>query len=137
MPDPTIWRAISLNESPMNRKFLRSFANGFSGLAHAFGSEQNLRIHGVAAVCVIVAGFFFALAAWEWIAVLLCIGLVISAECMNSAVERIADRVSLERHPLIKQAKDCSAAAVLVLAMTSAVVGGIVFAPKISAWMGW
>ena len=118
-------------------KFLRSFVTGFVGLTHALGSEQNLRIHFVIACCVIAGGCFFALAAWEWIAVSFCIGLVISAECMNTALERLADRVSLEKHPLIKQAKDCSSAAVLVLAMTSAVVGGIVFVPKISAWMGW
>src|ERR1019366_1425096 len=94
-------------------KFLRSFVTGFVGLAHALGSEQNLRIHFAIAPCVIAAGFFFALAAWEWIAILLCIGLVISAECMNTAIERLADRVSLEKHPLIKQAKDCSSAAAL------------------------
>lgn len=121
----------------MIAKLLRSFVTGFIGLAHALGSEQNLRIHGVAAISVIAAGFFFALAAWEWIAVILCIGLVISSECMNTAVERLADRVSVERHPLIKQAKDCSSAAVLVLALTSATVGCIVFVPKIFAWMGW
>jgi diacylglycerol kinase len=121
----------------MIRKLLRSVGTGFLGLTHAFGSEQNLRIHGVIAVCVIAAAIFFALAASEWIAILFCIGLVISAECMNTAMERLANRVSLEKHPLIKQAKDCSAAAVLVLAMTSAVIGGIVFVPKISAWMEW
>ncbi len=121
----------------MFKKFLRSFAIGFTGLAHAFGSEQNMRIHGAIACCVIAAGFFFALAAWEWIAISFCIGLVISAECMNTALERLGDRVSLEQHPLIKHAKDCGSAAVLVLALTSAVIGGIVFVPKISAWLGW
>jgi undecaprenol kinase len=121
----------------MIRKLLRSFVTGFVGLTHALGSEQNLRIHFAIAGCVIIGGIYFALPAWEWIAITLCLGLVISAECMNTAVERLADRVSLEKHPLIKQAKDCSAAAVLVLAMTSAVVGGIVFVPRILAWMGW
>src|SRR5262245_2100023 len=111
----------------MIRKFLRSFVTGFVGLIHALGTEQNLRIHFAIAVCVIAGGFFFALPSWEWIAVTFCIGLVISGECMNTALERLADRVSLETHPLIKHAKDCSSAAVLVLAMMSAVVGGIVF----------
>ncbi len=121
----------------MFQKLLRSFAIGFAGLAHAVGTEQNLRIHVAIAVCVIAGGFCFGLAAWEWVAVTFCIGLVIAAECMNTALERLADRISLERHPLIKQAKDCSAAAVLVLAMTSAVIGGIVFLPRIMARMGW
>jgi diacylglycerol kinase len=124
-------------EAPMIRKFLRSFVTGYVGLAHALASEQNMRIHGVIAVCVIAASFYLALAAWEWIALTFCIGLVISAECMNTAVERLADRVSLETHPLIRQAKDCSSAAVLVLAIMSAVVGAIVFVPKISSWLGW
>jgi diacylglycerol kinase len=121
----------------MIRKFLRSVGTGYLGLAYAFGSEQNLRIHGIIAVCVIAGGFYFALTALEWIAVIFCIGLVISAECMNTAIERLADRVSLERHPLIKHAKDCSSAAVLVLAMTTAVIGFIIFVPKFWAAIGW
>jgi diacylglycerol kinase len=121
----------------MNRRFLRSFVNAFGGLAGALASEQNLRIHFVCAGCVIAAGCFFGLAAWEWIAIAFAIGLVLSAELMNTALERLADRVSLERHPLIGQAKDCGSAAVLILAATSAAVGGIVFVPRIWTWLGW
>ena len=121
----------------MIRRFLRSVGNALAGLTYAFGSEHNFRIHVVIAGCVIAAGFFFALAPLDWIAVLLCIGLVISGECMNTALERLADRVSLERHPLIKQAKDLSSGAVLILAMMAAVIGCIVFVPKIAAWMKW
>jgi len=118
-------------------KFLRSFVTGSVGLAHAFGTEQNMRIHCLIALGVIGAGFVFAVAAWEWIVLSLCIGMVISAECMNTALERLADRVSQETHPFIKQAKDCSSAAVLVLAITAAVVGGVVFVPKLWAAAGW
>lgn len=96
-----------------------------------------MQMHVGIALCVIGAGCMFTLAAWEWVAVVLCMGAVISAECLNTAMERLADRLSTEQHPLIKQAKDCSSAAVLVLAMTSAVVGGIVFLPRIWAWLGW
>lgn len=118
-------------------KFFRSFAIGFYGICHALRTEQNMRIHGLAAIGVIVAGAAFSLATWEWIAVLLCIGLVISAECMNTAIERLADRISQEQNPLIKQAKDCGSAAVLVLAMTSAAVGLTIFVPKIWVLSGW
>src|SRR4051812_43404517 len=107
----------------MLRRFLLSFVNGFVGIAHALGAEQNLRIHFLIAVVVVAVGFFLGLATWEWVAVTFAIGIVIAAECMNTALERLADRVSLEWHPLIKQCKDCGSAAVLVLAMTSAVVG--------------
>lgn len=118
-------------------KLLRSFAIGFVGLTHVIRSEQNMRIHCVAAVGVVVAGFVLALTTWEWIAVAFCIGLVISAECMNTALERLADRVTREADPLVKHAKDCGSAAVLVLALTAAVVGGVIFVPKIWAAAGW
>lgn len=118
-------------------RLLRSFAVGFQGLAHAIGSEQNMRIHCVIAVVVIAAGVLLALSPWEWIAVVLCIGLVLAAECMNTALERLADRVTTETDPLIKQAKDCGSAAVLVLALMSVVVGVVVFGPKIWSLAGW
>src|SRR5262245_9504156 len=110
-------------------KFLRSFVIGFVGMAHVCRSEMNMRIHVAAAVGVLVAGFVFGLAAWEWVAILFCIGLVLAAECMNTSVERLADRVSLDWDPLIKQAKDCASGAVLTLALMSAGIGGIVFLP--------
>jgi diacylglycerol kinase len=118
-------------------KFLRSFKIGLLGFGHAIRSEQNMRVHCVAALVVIVVGFILTLSAWEWIAIAFCIGLVISAECMNTALERLADRVSGELDPLIKQAKDCGSAAVLVLAATTAVIGGIIFAPKLLKAVGW
>ena len=118
-------------------KFLRSFRIGFLGFAHAVRSEQNMRIHCVAGLGTIAAGFVFALSAWEWIAIVFCIGLVISAECLNTAVERLADRVSRDSDPLIKQAKDCGSAAVLVLAIMAAAVGVLVFGPKIWAAVVW
>ena len=96
-----------------------------------------MRIHFVAALGVIVAGCLFALAVWEWIVLVFCIGLVISAECMNTALERLADRITRETDPLIKQAKDCGSAAVLVLAFMSAIIGGMIFLPKIWAVVGW
>lgn len=118
-------------------KLVQSFVIGFAGFAHVVRSERNMRIHGVAAVAVVVAGFAFGLAAWEWVAVVFSVGLVLSAECMNTALERLSDRVSPERHPLIQQAKDSAAAAVLVLAITAGFVGGIVFLPRVRALTGW
>lgn len=118
-------------------KLLRSFVTGFVGLAYAIGSEVNMRHNLVAAVGVVVAGFVFGLEAWEWVALVFCIGMVLAAECMNTGIERLADRVSLERDPLIKQAKDCASGAVLMLALTSVVVGGIIFVPRLRALLGW
>jgi diacylglycerol kinase len=118
-------------------KLLRSFVIGSVGFAHALRTEQNMWLHLLAAVGVVALGLWLKLAAGEWVAIVVAIGLVISAECVNTALERLADRVSREHDPLIKQAKDCGSAAVLVLAITAAVVGGIVFGPKLWAAAGW
>ena len=118
-------------------KLLRSFAVGFRGVAHCIRSERNMQWHCAAGAVVIAAGWFFALAAWEWIAIVLCIGLVIATECLNTALERLADRVCREEDPLIKQAKDCGSAGVLVAAIASAVVGALIFVPKFWLAAGW
>src|SRR3954454_18711413 len=107
----------------MVAKFLRSCATGLAGLAYVIRSERNMRLHVLAAVAVVAAGVALGLAAWEWVAVVFCLALVLSAECMNTALERDAARVSLKRHPLINENKDCAAGAVLALAPTAAVVG--------------
>lgn len=116
---------------------LRSFAFGFRGLAYCLRSEPNMRLHGVAAMAVVGAGWYFRVAAWEWMAISLCIGLVVAAECLNTALERLADRVCPTEDPLIKHAKDCGAAAVLAIAITSVVIGGLVFVPKVWLAAGW
>ena len=121
----------------MVRKFFRGVGNGLAGLAHVIQSESMMRLHVAAALGVVVAGFAFGLSALEWVAVVFCIGLMFSVECMNTALERLANRVSLELHPLIKHAKDCASGAVLMLAIMSAVVGGIIFFPRLWALTGW
>jgi diacylglycerol kinase len=111
-------------------KFLRSFAIGATGFLHTLQSEQNMRLHLLAAVAVIAAGCYFQLATWEWVAVAGCIGAVFAMECFNTALERLADRITRDPDPLIGHAKDCGSAAVLVAALTSAVIGGLIFVPK-------
>ena len=75
---------------------------------------------------------FFGLSSMEWIVICLCIGLVLSAEAVNSAIEALADRVSPAYDEAIKRTKDLAAGAVLLLAIASAVVGLIIFLPKLT-----
>lgn len=83
---------------------------------------------------VIIAGFCFGVSRTEWLALLLCTGLVISLEMLNSAVERVCNVYSTEYHPAIKIIKDVAAAAVLWSAVVSLVIGAIVFVPYVVAW---
>ena len=119
-----------------NRKFsfrnrLRSFKYAFNGMWIMIKEEHNFRIHIFAAVCVIGAGLLFDISAIEWIAVFLVIGLVISLEIINSAIERLSDYVSPEKNNKIKAIKDLAAASVLVGAVVALIVGIIIFIPKI------
>ncbi|WP_395718826.1 diacylglycerol kinase family protein [Prosthecobacter sp.] len=110
---------------------LRSFAPAFEGLCWALRTQRNLRVHAAAVVIVTSAGVWLGLQAWEWCAVLLAAGLVLTAELLNTAVEALADRVSREREEAIRRVKDVAAAAVLIAALISVVVGFIVFLPKL------
>ncbi|MCW5924519.1 MAG: diacylglycerol kinase family protein [Saprospiraceae bacterium] len=113
------------------RKRTDSFRFALMGLADLWRSQPNARIHVFAAVVVTLAGFFFKISALEWVAVVLCIAVVVAAEAMNTALEYLTDLVSPDFHPLAGKAKDASAAAVLVLAVGAAIVGGLIFFPKI------
>ncbi|WP_079509790.1 diacylglycerol kinase family protein [Mesobacillus jeotgali] len=112
-----------------------SFKFGFEGIATAAARERNVQIHAAISVIVIISGFFFSINKFEWIAIILCIGGMISMEMMNTAIERTVDMYTEEFHPLAKQAKDIAAGAVLVFAIASVIIGMIIFLPKISAWL--
>lgn len=112
-------------------KRLESFKYAFNGLKVVLKEEHNARIHLVGAVLVSIAGIYFKLSSWEWVAIVLCIGAVMAMEIINSAVENVCDHVSPEKNDHIGKAKDLSAAAVLITALSALIVGLIIFIPKI------
>lgn len=114
-------------------KRLSSFRYAWQGVVALVRDEHNARIHLVAAIVASVVGFWLKISAMEWIAVVGCIGIVIATEAMNSAIEAVCDKVSPEKHELIKKAKDCGAAAVLIVSIAAAAIGAIVFVPKLLA----
>ena len=67
----------------------------------------------------------------EWMAVVIVIGAVLSAEAINSSIESLADLVSPEYNEAIKKTKDLAAGAVLIMAIAAAIVGSIIFFPKL------
>lgn len=119
---------------PMDfKKFLLAFRYAFAGLFYTIKSEQNMRVHLVVTLAVAAGGVYFHLKDYEWIALILAIGLVVAAETFNTAIERLADRVTRQEDDLIRYAKDSAAAAVMILAIASALVGAIIFLPRFLA----
>ncbi|MBU9672813.1 diacylglycerol kinase family protein [Planococcus sp. CP5-4] len=111
-------------------KFLSSFRFAAQGIGASIKQEQNMRVHAFSAVIVLIAGIWAGLEPIEWMLVIMLIGGMLALELVNSALERTVDLVTKECHPLAKQAKDMAAGAVLVFAVTSAIIGLLIFLPK-------
>ena len=108
-------------------KFLRSLGYACQGIATAIKEQLNLKIHLLAVVLVTLAGFYFHITTIEWCLVLLCFGMVIAAELLNTAIEYLVDLVSPQQHPIAGKVKDIAAGAVLVTAIAVAIVAGFIF----------
>lgn len=111
-----------------------SFVYACKGLLFAFRTQVNFRIHIVALVLVNAAGLFFHIRMYEWLAVWICIALVLAAELLNTALEILTDKLWTEKHRDAGHIKDTGAAAVLVCALVSLVVSGIIFIPYLQAF---
>ena len=111
------------------RKRIRSFGYAWKGIRCCIGKEQNLSFHLIATAVVVIAGFVLGITHMEWMIIILCIGVVIAAELFNTAIEKLVDLVSPERHPVAGQVKDIAAGAVLICAVAAAIIGLIIFIP--------
>jgi len=113
------------------RERAQSFADAGRGIAFLLASQPNARIHALATVAAIALGAVLGLTAGEWCWIALAIALVWVAEALNSALEALADAVHPERDARVGRAKDTAAGAVLVAAIASAVIGALVFGPRL------
>lgn len=115
------------------RKRQNAFRYAFRGLLHLFRHEAHAAIHAVAALLVIIFAVLLHVNIYEWLALIICISLVIAMEAINSAVEKLTDIAAPDFSENAGRVKDMAAGAVLIVAMGSAIVGAIIFIPKIVA----
>jgi diacylglycerol kinase len=109
------------------KKFLQSFVYAIRGIGTGLAEQRNLKVQVVIALIVIGAGFYFQITSIEWCIILLCIGLVIGLELMNSAIESLVDLVTMERKPLAGKIKDIAAGAVLFASVIAVIIGVVIF----------
>lgn len=114
--------------SPSHPSFRRSFLFALQGFRTALRQERNIKVMLAGGAFAVAMGVILRIDAVSWAIVLVCCGMVIAAELLNTAIETVVDLVSPEFHPLAGQAKDIAAAASWVLSLTAAVVGVIVYA---------
>ena len=115
---------------PKNRAM--SFKYAFEGIVTAIKQEPNIQIHCVIAFLIILLGLIFNISKTDWLFVIIFTGLVISVEMTNTAIEAVVDSFTEKEHPTAKLAKDISAGAVLVVSISSAIAGLIIFIPSLS-----
>ncbi len=118
------------------KRLTNSFKYATYGIIQTYRGEQNLRIHFTIALLVILFGFLFHITYVEWLVCLVLIALVLMAEFFNTAIEYVVDLASPSVHPLAKAAKDTASAGVLMMAIISAIVGLIIFLPKLISFIG-
>ena len=114
-----------------SKKIINSFKYAIQGILTSFKTERNMKIHISIMILVIIAGILFEINKYEWIICVICFAIVIGGELFNTAIETVVDMVMPYKDEKAKLAKDVSAGAVLVLAMGAAIVGFIIFMPKI------
>lgn len=110
---------------------MKSFLFAFKGLAYAFKTQLNFRIHCFFTVAAVVLSLYAQLNFSEWLWISLAIALVIILELINTAIEVLVDLISPEQNFKAGSIKDLSAAAVLVAGLFALVVGLIIFVPKL------
>lgn len=110
-------------------KRLKSFAYAWKGIGSFVHKEHNAWIHCSAIIAVTTAGVLFNITRTEWLIILLCFGIVLAAEAFNTAIERLVNLVSPDYHPIAGDVKDIAAGAVLICAITAAIIGAVIFIP--------
>jgi len=110
---------------------LRSFGYAFAGIAYIVRTQRNARIELAVGVLAIALAVWLGLSPLEWAVLAITIALVLALEWINTSLELAVSLASPERHPSAKAAKDVAAACVLLGAITSVVVGLLLFAPRL------
>lgn len=111
---------------------LKSVGYAFKGMLILIKTEASIKIQVFISVIVTVAGFYFEISKMEWIAQIGMIGLVMSMEGMNTAIEYIANFIHPEYHKKIGLIKDVAAGAVFIASVVAVIIAGIIYIPKFS-----
>lgn len=113
------------------KKIRNSFKYAIEGLWTSFKTERNMKIHIFIMILVIIAGIILKINKSEWIICIILFAIVIGSELFNTSIETIVDMVMPEKNEKAKIAKDVSAGAVLVVAIGAAIIGLVIFVPRI------
>ncbi|ODS83910.1 MAG: diacylglycerol kinase [Cytophagaceae bacterium SCN 52-12] len=112
-------------------KVFKSFGYAFKGIVSLFRYENNAKVHLIAGILAVAAAFYLEFSLIEWCILVIQIALVMAAEAFNTAIEKLCDAISPQKHPAIGTVKDIAAGAVLITAIAAVITGLFLFLPKI------
>jgi diacylglycerol kinase len=110
---------------------ISSFRFAIRGIRRAWQAEPTIRIQFVFLMVALLLGYFLEISAIEFGLLILISAMVIAAEIFNTSIETLTDLVSPEIHPLAERTKDMAAAGVLLSSIAAAIIGCIIFLPKL------
>lgn len=114
------------------KKHLLSYVYAFRGIVAAFRLELNMKLHFLAAIAVIAVNYILNINKTEWIVTIVLISIVWMAEIFNTAMEKLADRVTKEQDVMIGQVKDLAAGAVLIVCIAAVVCAAMIYVPYLT-----
>ncbi len=125
-------------KSPTSLKhWSRKFRNAFRGMRVGIWGQSSFYVHGVVGLLVLLLAMILGVSPLEWCVLVLCIGLVISAELFNSAFESLAKAVTRDFDDHVRDALDIASAAVLAIAIAASIVGLTIFGFRLGLNFGW
>ncbi len=120
----------------MPRKFVESFVNAWRGIRIAYRTQRNMTVHTVIGILAIILSIYLRISSFEFAVILGAIFAVIILELINTSIEELVNMMTLKRAMRAMVAKDVAAAAVLTCAFAAAIIGAVIFIPKILLLMG-
>lgn len=117
----------------MARNHVLSFKHAIEGIWTALREEPNLKFHFIIALVVVTLAVVLNVSEVEWLILILTMGVVVSLELTNTAIEELVNSFTENEHPSAKKAKDVAAGAVLVTSITAVIIGFFIFLPYFMA----
>ena len=114
-----------------SRKRLQSFVYAYRGILYLLRTQHNAWIHLAFTLIAVLLGVCFSISQSEWIAILICIGIVFAAETFNTSIELLCNARFTEYDKRAEIIKDTAAGAVLIVSVVAAIIGGIIFLPRL------
>jgi len=116
--------------------FFKSFTYAFNGIKLSL-QQRNMKVHVCCAILAIAFGFILKINVTEWCIILICIGIVLALETLNTAIEAFVDLVEPNHHPVAGKIKDLAAGAVLIFSIITALIGIMIFGKYILVLLGY